>query len=479
VLESAEKPLTGSEIREMLSGVVSEAQWSSWWTAARKHPQVVASTGGRQAYRWEASTAGAVASIRTTFDRAKPAEQLELFRKHAGRDAALAATMAARIAAAAGEKSASEPAFAFEAWSVLERANRIPDGAGWSPERLLAPGADVRALLAGLEDRQLRERALEKLREIREDWPALYRDQVLRESDPRVLDLLTDALEAQKDEQLPRLLDAILSQPRKYPAGFVWLAERAAEDEALRSRSPLRLLQQILASISSADFSSVRPRLRALMESGGTVPRLFAHLTEEQAVPALETIDKTPALDAFHREPLRNAILLRYPSLREETHQTLYATADAIAEKQREVKRLAEVEIPSNRKAIEEARAMGDLRENFEYKSARERHEYLNARLAKLHRDLGRVRPIDLGSLELSEVRIGSQVELRSKGGGSRTFTVLGPWESSPERGILSYESELGAQLLGRRLGDEVRFADERFEVVRIAAAAARGAVTP
>ena len=41
-------------------------------------------------------------------------------------------------------------------------------------------------------------------------------------------------------------------------------------------------------------------------------------------------------------------------------------------------------------KAIAEARAMGDLRENFEYKSARDRHEYLNARLASLHRDLGR-----------------------------------------------------------------------------------------
>ena len=43
VLQSYDRPLTAGEIRDILAGLVSESQWTSWWAAARKHPQVVAS----------------------------------------------------------------------------------------------------------------------------------------------------------------------------------------------------------------------------------------------------------------------------------------------------------------------------------------------------------------------------------------------------------------------------------------------------
>ena len=96
---------------------------------------------------------------------------------------------------------------------------------------------------------------------------------------------------------------------------------------------------------------------------------------------------------------------------------------------------------------------MGDLRENFEYKSARERHEYLNSRLAALHRDLGRARPIDFDNLDLTETRIGARLILLAANGNERELAVLGPWESRPESGVVSYESELGKALLGKRVG--------------------------
>jgi transcription elongation GreA/GreB family factor len=120
------------------------------------------------------------------------------------------------------------------------------------------------------------------------------------------------------------------------------------------------------------------------------------------------------------------------------------------------MKRLAEVEIPANRKAIEEARAMGDLRENFEYKSARQRHEYLAARTGALDRELRRVQLLDANAIDPSEVRIGTRLRLRGPGGEERTLTILGPWESQPEQGIVSYESELAQGLLGKRVGDVV-----------------------
>lgn len=468
-LETSEKPMTAAEIRELLAGIVDTSQWTSWWAAARKHPQVTASTGGRQAYRWEASAAGALASVRGSFDRAEPRARLEIFRKNATRDEALAREMAGDLASTAAEVADSQPGLAFEIWFTLERAGRLPEALDPVIEQLVGAQADASALLTGVEDRLLRERALAMMRERRADWLEVYRDHFVREADPRVLSLLFDGIAETSPEAAERLLDDLMAQPRRSPAAFVWLVERAAEEESLRTRSPLRLIQQLLASMIASEFAPFRARLRPLVESGGTLPRLFPHLEEDQAKSALESIRRSAALETYQKEPLANALLLRFPILREEsTGGPIYSTAEAIAAKRSELKRLQEVEIPANRKAIEEARAMGDLRENFEYKSARERHEYLNARVAALHRDLGRARPIEFAKLDPSEVRIGCRVHLVGEAGIERAFTLLGPWDSQPEKGILSYESELARAMLGRKVGEPVRVGEASFEVVAI-----------
>ncbi len=469
VLETADKPLTAGEVRDALSGIVSESQWTAWWAAARRHPQVIASGSGRQAYRWEASAAGALASVRTAFARAEPRARMEIFRKNAERDAGLAAQMAGDLASIAAEAADSDPGLAFEVWFLLERSGRLPEPLAGEIEELLGPAADPRRLLAGIEDRLLRERALGMLRERREDWPAVFRDQFTRESEPKVLSVLAQSLAAGDRSGYERMVDDLVAQPRRAPATFVWLAERAAEDEALRGRAPLRLLQQILLALGSEEFTPYRVRLRLLVESGGTLPRIFPHLEESAAASALEAIRRTSALESYQKDALSNGLLLRFPALRGESPAgPLYSTAEAIAAKQAELKHLTEKEIPANRKAIAEARAMGDLRENFEYKAARERHEYLNARVAALHRDLGRARPIDFRAVDASEVRIGTRIQLAAPDGRHRELAVLGPWDSRPEEGILSYESDLARALLGRALGETVALGDTSFRVEKI-----------
>lgn len=468
-LETSDKPMAAAEIRELLTGIVAPAQWTSWWAAARKHPQVVASSSGRQSYRWETSAKGAQAAIREAFGRADARARLEIFRKNAGRNEVLVAELAGDLASTAAELAGKQPGLAFETWFTLERAGRLPAALETVLESLVGPQGDGAALLAGVEDRLLRERALGMLRERRSDWPDVYRDHFARESDPRVLTYLAEALAEVAEDATARLFDDLLAQPRRHPAGFVWLAERAADDETLRARAPLRLLQQILAALIASEFATFRVRLRSLVESGGTVPRLFAHLEADQAKSALESIRRSAALETYQKEPLGNALVMRFPNLREEASGgPLYSTPEAIAAKRAELKRLQEVDIPANRKAIEEARAMGDLRENFEYKSARERHEYLNSRVAALHRDLERARPIDFANLDLSEIRIGARVHLVTDAGATRTFSLLGPWDSQPEKGTLSYESELARKLLGRRLGERVRVGDTGYKVTAI-----------
>ncbi len=471
-LRSFDRPLTAGEVRDVLAGIVSEGQWTSWWGAARKHPQVLAAgSGARQTYTWAESSGDAQDSVWRAFERAAPRRKLELLRREGARDRGLRDRMAANLEGVAAGAVDSDPGLAFEIWFGLERSGGVPEDLlqlEWAPEQLLA-ARDLGRLFEGIDERLLRERAYQMVRERRTDWPAVYRDALARETDPRALDTLAAGMAAGAPRELERFYDTLVTQPHRQPSAFTWLAERAATDEELRGRNPLRLLQQILNSLNRDEFATFRLRLLALAESGGTVPRVLNHLTEDQAPQAEDAVRRAAALEPYQREQLLAALELRFRSLRREIEMPLYATLDSITTKRAELDQIMKVEIPANRKAIEEARALGDLRENFEYKSARARHEYLNSRAAALNGELSRVRPIDTTSMDLSAVRIGARVHLASAGGQRRTITILGPWESRPEDGILSYEADLGKQLLDQPVGGTVQIGGETWTVTAIA----------
>jgi transcription elongation GreA/GreB family factor len=469
-LASYDEPLTGNELRQALAGIVDESEWTSFWNRAKKSPQLVAQPGARQRYRWADSADAAVAGVRERFAGATMRERLELLKSHGAREPELLRHMADALAGQVGQARASDPAAALEASLALERAGS-PLGGELSVEALLAASDDPVRLL-GATDRATREEGYRRLPQARGDWQTWFEKALLREEEAKVLDLLADRLAgagpAERTASLDRIVGELLSQPRKNPAAFAWLAERAARDEALLQRNPLRLFQQTVSAASDESFGIHRKRLLRLADSGGTLPRLLPLLDAAQAAQAEESVVKSSSLEDYQKEALRNAIQLRFPELRQDAEQPLYATPEAIVAKKDELRRLLEEEIPANRKAIEEARALGDLRENFEYKSARQRHEYLAARASGLHRDLGRARPIDMTKVDASAVRVGTRVELRGPAGEQRSFTLLGPWDSQPEQGILSHESELAGKLLGLGVGDSITLEGKPHRIERI-----------
>lgn len=272
----------------------------------------------------------------------------------------------------------------------------------------------------------------------------------------------------QRDTELLRtIIDDVMGHPRRRPIAFVWLVEQADSLPLLLERNPLRLLRQILDALHQSEFSSLRGRLQRTLQPGGPATSLLARLDEEQAGKVDSALVRAP-LDEPTRESLRGFLKQRFPSLDTSREAPLYATPEAIAARRQQLRQLREEEIPANRRAIEEARALGDLRENFEYKSARQRHEYLNARVVALENALSRVRPLEPGVSDSSEARIGCRVELRGLDGATRSLTLLGPWESDPERGIVSYDSELGRRLLGKQSGDSLTIDGESWTLTAI-----------
>jgi transcription elongation GreA/GreB family factor len=465
VLQSFGRPLTGAEVKQAVSGLVPSGRWSSWWTAARKHPQVVTEPGKRQTYHWAESSEHAQASQWQTFLDSDTRTRLDLLRKTGSQDPELQARMVETLLETAAEARSEDSALAFEIWQHLDRIGAAPED--WTAHTLIEESRDPVAVVRSLETRTLREAAYRTIAEARDDSAELLQRALSQETDARALDLLADLLMAEGGDAWDRAVDQTLSQPRKAPAAFTWLAERAGEDEALRQRRGARLLKQTLAALSDDNFSSFHTRLEHLGETGGSLPRILTVLTEEEAGDAERVIKEAVGLPDYQRKPLLTALHLRFPHLEGVREEPLYATAESLEAKREELRQLLEEEIPTNRKAIETAREMGDLRENFEYKAARQRHEYLASRATSLNEQLARARVLDPKTIDTSKVRIGTAVRLTGDG-GERTLTILGPWESDPEQGVISHESDLARELLGHEVGDQVQIGDDALTVESI-----------
>ncbi|HEY1108393.1 MAG TPA: GreA/GreB family elongation factor, partial [Opitutaceae bacterium] len=129
--------------------------------------------------------------------------------------------------------------------------------------------------------------------------------------------------------------------------------------------------------------------------------------------------------------------------------------------------------IPENKAAIATAREHGDLKENSEYKMAKQDQSVLMAQKALLERDLGRARVTEFKEATNETVGIGTIIEVKNAGTGSTaTYTILGAWDGDPEKNIISYKTALGAALLGKKVGESAKVkagtSEEEYSVVSI-----------
>lgn len=124
----------------------------------------------------------------------------------------------------------------------------------------------------------------------------------------------------------------------------------------------------------------------------------------------------------------------------------------------KELDHLKTVERPENIKAIEEARAHGDLSENAEFHAAKDRQSFLVGRIEELSYKLTNSDIIDPDNLPTDRVVFASRVVLENIDTGEEvTYQLVGPDESDIQNGRISISSPLGKAILGRKPGDEVQ----------------------
>lgn len=122
-----------------------------------------------------------------------------------------------------------------------------------------------------------------------------------------------------------------------------------------------------------------------------------------------------------------------------------------------ELKKLKEVERPYIVKEIDIARSHGDLKENAEYHAAREKQAFIEARIVELSAMLANVQIVNPESYEHNSVNFGSTIVLLNLDDNKKVqYTIVGSYESNPEKGCISFHSPIAKSILGKQVGDEV-----------------------
>jgi transcription elongation factor GreA-like protein/transcription elongation GreA/GreB family factor len=269
-----------------------------------------------------------------------------------------------------------------------------------------------------------------------------------------------------KIEQLKETVAKLVSQHTASTELLLWLA-KDRNDSFADILGP-EVFRAMLTSMERDQFNERRSnRLRDfIIDDQELLVELIGSADLEVIKDLTRALQLSPCFDDMDKRSLLARIVKSYPAIQslisgEQSKQeaNLIVSWDSLERRKNEYHELVEKKIPANSKEIAVARSYGDLRENHEYKAAKEMQKLLMRRKAELETQLVRARGTDFANPKTDTVSIGTivrAVDLETK--NSERFTILGAWDSDPEKGLVSYLSPVAQSLLNRKVGEEVEF---------------------
>ena len=224
--------------------------------------------------------------------------------------------------------------------------------------------------------------------------------------------------------------------------------------------------REILNHVNSTENKKINSTATDLLFKNDTlVNYMFAN--DEQTVNRMYTlINDLADIDPSYKAQLRAKIMEKYPEFKfhvaeEKTAQPkgMLVTAKKLAEKKAELEKIQTVEIPENAREIAEAKAQGDLKENAEYKAAKEHQHMLNEKANKIQSELNRAVIFDPTTITTAIISFCTIATLHNEDTNKdEVYTILGPWESDPDNNIISYMAPFGNAIMDKKVGESITF---------------------
>jgi len=266
---------------------------------------------------------------------------------------------------------------------------------------------------------------------------------------------------------LKETLARLISQHSASSELLLWFGREHNNEDFVDILGP-EVFRAMLTAMERDQFAEKRSnRLRDfILEDQELIGQLTASADIEVIKDLTRALQLSPVFDDMDKRSLLARLVKAHPAVQslvsgEQTRQdtTLLVSWDSLERRRTEYEELVQKKIPANSKEIAVARSYGDLRENHEYKAAKEMQKVLMRRKDELENQLARARGSDFSNAKTDIVNIGTVVETTNLDTSQReSFTILGAWDSDPDKGVISYLSPVGGALLNHKANDEVEF---------------------
>ena len=262
-----------------------------------------------------------------------------------------------------------------------------------------------------------------------------------------------------------------------------WLWKSNYDDMKMRYLTNSSLLFRTLQKDVKGNYLKAHRDLFKLLMDDEAFQRAIMNYGDETTVTEfVHCIKRMPLLEAGDRQSLEVKIIRLYPEFRHlvEERKAIHQRAAlpritswrSLKLREMQLKNLVEEQIPANADALEHARSLGDLRENSEYKFAKEQQVLLGKMRREYESSLVDLRGTDFHDVEVADtVVLGCAVTVKFSGGRTETYYVLGLLDTVPKRNMISFETPLGKLLIGRKLDERLEMpSGEHGQIIEIAA---------
>jgi transcription elongation factor GreA-like protein/transcription elongation GreA/GreB family factor len=349
---------------------------------------------------------------------------------------------------------------------------------------LIKPMQNVEDILQLIDIVALKKRMLTVIRQSRSDWIPIFLHLLFIVSQSPIRDYLFREL--QNDSASAPLLQGkihdLLHKMTLYPDAFFWYFQKILSEEKVPYNDQNGRFLFLEGLLILLHFIEDKPEMRELVkkiQQQLTAKRYetIRSLIKESSLEFLEEFlllaSKCQSFTKHDLKILQSLAEVVHPSLgarkkekEEERIEVIWTTQEGFIRLQERIQHIGTVETVDNAREIEAARALGDLRENAEYKFALERRSRLQAELLTLSKQLNRARVITKNDILPNEISVGSVVRLRDSKGNQLKYTLLGPWDAAPEQNILSFQSKLAQAMIGCKKGEAFEFQGEKYVVM-------------
>ena len=281
---------------------------------------------------------------------------------------------------------------------------------------------------------------------------------------------------------LKETLARLISQHTASSELLLWLAKERSD--AFADILGPEVFRAMLSAMERDQFNEKRSnRLRDfILDDQDLLVELIGSADLEVIKDLTRALQLSPCFDDMDKRSLLARIVKSYPAIQslisgEQTKQesNLIVSWESLERRKDEYTELVQKKIPANSKEIAIARSYGDLRENHEYKAAKEMQKLLMRRKHELEAQLVRARGTDFANPKTDAVSIGTIVRVTDlTANHAENFTILGAWDSDPEKGVISYLTPVAQSLLNHKAGEEIEFdmdgAKKRYRIEGLSA---------